>query len=943
MTGTDNNAKSVKTTNLVAWRRIFWTYYILGYSQPQQYQRELGIKDRQYKYYIEFFDTYYNNIKVTGKKDYECCIDLGISGLLKQNPFFNIFLSKTIAPSELCSLFSILLCCKKEEFNSVIRQFTKKGASLSDGPEDDRPLRNKVKQLENNGILIREGRHIPPRCRLSDKTPKNVFLLNDFAPPEDRESWVRHFNSFLDFFSMVGYFGELGFFIKNALNALPCPDRDNTPDPEDDAISFKHAFCAQTLNDEIAWYTLIAIKNRQVVKFTVLKRDEALYTYSDQDKIIVTMLPLKILTSCFKGRRYVFGYIIAEKPYLEQTEMSAPRSGVADSILFDSITAIQLPKPAIPAPDLPKNLYETTIKWGTRTMIRDPAERKNAGPQDSGLIEITFNISINPENAADRDPKLNHSLRRLRRECRNGTVEVTGQTGDTMYAVYRTEAQDEDELQSWVKTYLGRISGLKTRRERFRRIFFRDLHKMLSLYGITGLEEELTGKGDSLYHADDLSTDSSATTESNKGFSTPTSDPGIFSEYYGIFVEITRQILNACRKDTLRYPRKSDIDNIISGTTESLGLKNKFKLHDHYKNEYTQILFPNYAKKGDRREHLNLNPDIGIDHHFIELPLTQAELSWLYTTLKDPLAELFFTAEEYQKIQSKILPFLKEVNKKGNPNTGATELWKPGSLFDRDTRDSPFVIIDAEKEGDPVVTPRNTPEITPQDRQNYIRNFRRLREAIAQRKFVRITHTALNSGKSRTIDLAPLRLEFSLKNAKFRLFTAAESNSPTINLATVSSVEILQACPWDPTIKDTSIFLENQNRDLRFAVVRVTQDRNSIVRFLTEFSYYDKRTCFDEETSTCLVKILYPKEDWRETLIRILGFGATVKLENGATFLKLLKRKGINPEKLDFATGTVTADQDDYKRLLSEIKERLSRQLKIYSADDENLGDTPAG
>lgn len=938
-TKSDSYAKAAKTKDLVAWRRIFWTFFILGCSKPQQYQRELRLKSRQYQYKIELFDSYYSSIMVTGKKDYECYIDPGISGFLKRNPFFDIFLGKTIAGSELSSLFSILLCCEKNDFHEVERVFSHNGIPSSEFPEarDDKALINKIHQLEENGILIRKDRprtmqkyHLPPYCLLSDKTPENVFLLNKVTSTEKRESWIRHFNSFLDFFSMAGYFGELGFYIKNAMNALPRPDSNTAPYPWYNAISFKHAFCAQTLNDEIAWYTLIAIKNRQVVEFTALESEEALYTYSDQNKIIVTMLPLKILTSCFKGRRYVFGYIITERRYLAGTEMSSPRSGVADSILFDRITAIRLPKTKITAPDLPDDLYETAIKWGTRTVIREPDERKKYGPRDNGLIEINFNIKI--KNDADRDPERNHSIRRLRRERRNGTVEITKITGDTMYAVYRTEAQDEDELQSWVKTYLGRISGLKTNRERFRNIFFDDLAKMLRLYGIDSLEEEeLSEKGESGYHQDPEEDDSAENTESDKQFSAPASDPGIFSEYYGIFAEITRQILNACWKNRnimvpnllsrtmVPYPRKKDITDIISQTAESLGLE--YKVWRHYEESFAAILFPDYAET-DTWKHLKLNPDIRLAHP-IEFPLTRAELSWLYTALKDPLAELFFTAEEYQKIQSEMLPFLKEPNRNGNPNTGAEELWKPGSLFDPDIRDTPFIIIDAEKEGDPVVTPGHTPEA----RQNYIRNFRLLREAISQRKFASVTYTPVKNGVSRKIDLAPLRLEFSLKNAKFRLFAVNAKEdalqNTTINLATVSSVEILKTCPWNPAIEDTGKFLEDQKRDFRFAVVRVTQDRNSIVRFLTEFSFYDKRACFDEKTGTCLVKLLYPEADWREIVIRILGFGAMVKLESGAAFLALLKRKGIRPEKLDFTAVTVTEEQDDYQRLLNEIKERI--------------------
>ena len=83
------------------------------------------------------------------------------------------------------------------------------------------------------------------------------------------------------------------------------------------------------------------------------------------------------------------------------------------------------------------------------------------------------------------------------------------------------------------------------------------------------------------------------------------------------------------------------------------------------------------------------------------------------------------------------------------------------------------------------------------------------------------------------------------------------------------------------------------------------------MRFLTEFSYYDKRACYDEEKDTCLVKILYPDADWRETLIRILGFGSTVKLEPGQKFTELLARKKIPRDKGDFSPAIVSDNQDN--------------------------------
>jgi len=936
------------TTDLYAWRRIFWKYFILGYSSPRRTQEELNIRDRQYSYETALLGNYYRNSNLnftSGSREYECFIDLGISIFLRQNPFFSIFLSKNITNNEFSSLFSVLLTLndgKRHRSSDIRRLFTADSVSAcSDaydfGRKRDKALENMVRLLTEKGVITEFGEKCRREYALSDTTVRNIFINEgNFESPGSSETpplWLRHLKSFLNFFSLTGYFGELGYYIENSLRNELCNGREINimPDSRKEAGTFKHACCAQNLNDEIAWHLFRAIKQRQVVELTVLEPDEALYTYSDHNKILVYMLPAKIITSCTKGRRYIFGYIVSEKPFLKDDSLPRPqRNGRADSILLDNIADIRPPEDRITVPPeiVPGKLFSEIIKWGTRTCIKNAAEREQHGGTEPDFLEMDLDILINPDDAADRDPQLNHSIRRLRRECRNGSFRITGISGSSLHATYKTAACDEDELQSWVKTYIGRISGIRTRRQRFRDLFLGDLDKMLRIYGLAeSREQQDPFYGEQADPIPELSKDSGGRDPNNgseKTFKTSCSDPGIFSEYYGIYVEITRRILNFCKG---RYnPKKASICDIIEKTPESNGIS--FQVTERYKKVYAGMLFPKFALTGFT-EPVELDCQI-YDRitRKMELPLTREEISWLCTALSDPLARLFFDEEEFQKIRDRILPFLK--------TRFPEELWTPGALFDRDSEASPFVIIDADSDCDPVLQPRS---VSPEAQESYISNFRRIRKAIEEKRFAEITFTSVQTGKSLTVSCAPIRLEFSLKNAKFRLFCITrradgENRVTTINIATVKRVTLLDGgCPWDPGIPDTGCFQTDQSNNLRFAVVRISRERNSIVRFLTEFSCYDKRACYDEETGTCLVKILYPEADWRETLIRILGFGPTVKLEAGTEFTKLLTRKKIPRDKGDFGTDTVSDSQDDFERLLEEIRKRLTRQRQLCTAE----------
>jgi predicted DNA-binding transcriptional regulator YafY len=62
------------------------------------------------------------------------------------------------------------------------------------------------------------------------------------------------------------------------------------------------------------------------------------------------------------------------------------------------------------------------------------------------------------------------------------------------------------------------------------------------------------------------------------------------------------------------------------------------------------------------------------------------------------------------------------------------------------------------------------------------------------------------------------------------------------------------------------------------AVIRVTDARNGVERFMLEFASYEKHTVRDLETGEYTVELWYDTQDETELLIRLLSFGPVIEI-----------------------------------------------------------------
>ena len=184
--------------------------------------------------------------------------------------------------------------------------------------------------------------------------------------------------------------------------------------------------------------------------------------------------------------------------------------------------------------------------------------------------------------------------------------------------------------------------------------------------------------------------------------------------------------------------------------------------------------------------------------------------------------------------------------------------------------------------------------------EKYVANFRAALDAVKKRKIVDISFTS-GHGKHISGRFVMLKTEFSPKNGKFRAYCYRLGkdkikNSGLINIGRID------------TITDTGrVFRTPVSMDDYFssckcsapAVIRVTNERNGVERFMLEFAPYEKHTVRDLETGQYTVELWYDEQDETELLIMLLSFGPVIEI--------------LGPEKLR-----------------SQAKERLMRQYELH-------------
>ncbi|MCI8494934.1 MAG: WYL domain-containing protein [Lachnospiraceae bacterium] len=309
----------------------------------------------------------------------------------------------------------------------------------------------------------------------------------------------------------------------------------------------------------------------------------------------------------------------------------------------------------------------------------------------------------------------------------------------------------------------------------------------------------------------------------------------LFSEIYSCYYQVLRHLL--CRQKSLTI---QEISNQIrlEGFEESL-----FSIIPKLESGAW-----NFFQKKDE---LYLSK---IDTNFLT-PVSYIEKSYLKALISDPRIELFLKPKQSESLKQ-LLAFI-------------PPLW---------TQDQ-FYYFDQFTQGDPY------------QEESYRHNFQILLQAQKEHRYVEIDYTSPKGNRVHHY-YAPARLEYSVKNDKFRLLAIKKpQNDKTalvvLNVARMQSVRLTDQF-LDSEININDIIRNSYYKDpLKLHIVN---KRNALERTMLHFANYEKNTTkIDENTYECL--IYYNQNMETELLIEVMSFGPMVKVIGNDKFLSSLKAR----------------------------------------------------
>ncbi len=170
----------------------------------------------------------------------------------------------------------------------------------------------------------------------------------------------------------------------------------------------------------------------------------------------------------------------------------------------------------------------------------------------------------------------------------------------------------------------------------------------------------------------------------------------------------------------------------------------------------------------------------------------------------------------------------------------------------------------------------------------YIRHFRVILDAIRENRNLVIS---FRSGRQmeRRLTVTPYYLEYSEKDDRFRLIAGGYKRRMMINLS-----RIMECVPAE---HGDRMALKEASEDT--VTFELEDRRNALERVLLHFSHLEKETKRLDENHY-RVTLRYDRQDEIEMVIRILSFGAAVKVTEPESFIRLLRER-IQKQK-EFAT-----------------------------------------
>lgn len=309
----------------------------------------------------------------------------------------------------------------------------------------------------------------------------------------------------------------------------------------------------------------------------------------------------------------------------------------------------------------------------------------------------------------------------------------------------------------------------------------------------------------------------------------------LFSEIYSCYYQVLRHLLTGKNSLTLQEIRnqihKEGFEESLLAIIPKLE-NNTWNLFERQEQKYLSKLTSSFVT-----------------------PLSHLEKSYLKALLADPRITLFLDPAQLATLEDML--------------ASVTPLF----------RQEQFFYYDQFTGGDPY------------EDEGYRQIFRTLLYAQKQKLYVDLDY---NSPAGRRVHhyYVPARLEYSVKNDKFRLLALKQTNTSKMKLEILNLSRIQIVRLTEKTLS-ASTDLNQIIRDTYYKEpvrLHIINKRNALERAMLHFANYEKNTRkIDQDTYECL--IYYNQMMETELLIEVMSFGPMLKVVGNDRFLKSLKTR----------------------------------------------------
>lgn len=169
----------------------------------------------------------------------------------------------------------------------------------------------------------------------------------------------------------------------------------------------------------------------------------------------------------------------------------------------------------------------------------------------------------------------------------------------------------------------------------------------------------------------------------------------------------------------------------------------------------------------------------------------------------------------------------------------------------------------------------------PYEDEGYIERFKLILEAINKKLPIKVEMTN-RQGRTIFVKCIPVRLEYSEKDDKFRVFTSGCRFITVMNLARITKCHLYQG---EQIIKSVE---PQPKKDV--ITLEINDERNALERVMLHFAHFEKQAeCIGKRKYR--LQVHYNIDDETEIVIRILSFGPMVKVVAPDSFAELIKAK----------------------------------------------------